>query len=114
MQQVNCTYFADLYAATDAASLQPHCMSGVMPSPSGRPMSAAGAAPVGSSDPSTLFATRLASEWSAHLQVYRRRLANVTGTKHLISYFEGISASTAVCCADAAVAVPALLLLYRD
>jgi len=89
-------------------------MSGVMPSPSGRPKSAAGAAPVGSSNLATLFATRPAREWSAHLQVYRRGPAYVTGMKHLISYFEGISASTAVCCADAAVAVPALLLLYRD
>jgi len=91
MQQVNCTYFADLYAATDAASLQPRCMSGVMPSPSGRPMSAAGAATVGSSDLATLSATRPAREWSAHLHVYRHQPANVTGAGRLISYFEGIS-----------------------
>ena len=83
-------YYVDLYAATDAASLQPHCMSGVMPSPSGRPMSAAGAALVGSSDLATLSATRPAREWSAHLQVYRCGPAYATGTKRLISYFEGI------------------------
>jgi len=84
-------YYADLYAAADAASSQPRCMSGVMPSPSGRPTSAAGAAPVGSSDLATLSATRLAREWSAHLHVYRRQPANVTGAGRLISYFEGIS-----------------------
>jgi len=89
MQQVNCTYFTDLYAAADAASLQPRCMSGV--SPSGRPTSAPGAATVGSSDLATLSATRPAREWSAHLHVYRHQLANVTGAGRLISYFEGIS-----------------------
>ena len=111
MQQSKCMYYADLYAAADAASSQPRCMSGVMPSPSGRPMSAAGAATVGSSNLATLFATRPAREWSAHLQVYRRRPAYVTGMKHLISYFEGISASTAVRRADAASALLFLLTL---
>jgi len=67
------------------------------------------ACPVGSSDPATLSATRLAREWSAHLQVYRRGPAYVTGRKCLISYFEGISVSTAVRRADAAAAALALM-----
>ena len=67
------------------------------------------ACPVGSSDPATQSATRLAREWSAHLQVYRRGPAYVTDRKCLISYFEGISVSTAVRRADAAAAALALM-----
>jgi len=67
------------------------------------------ACPVGSSDPATLSATHLAREWSAHLQVYRCGPAYVTGRKCLISYFEGISVSTAVRRADAAAAALALM-----
>ena len=110
MQQAKCMYYADLYAAADAASLQPRCMSGVMPSPSGRPMSAAGAATVGSSN---LATWRLCPPLVRHANgvLIGRRPAYVTGMKHLISYFEGISASTAVRRADAASALLFLLTL---